>query len=122
MSYVCLDGKYNEYFVDDETFAAIVSLVQQHKCCLFDFHNRHPYTQDNPCVGKNICLEHLLQKQTQLSKLDVQGLTSDNKAIYYFVDKRGMVYTTTEDSSTEASESLTDKQSYYSLTLPQPCT
>lgn len=119
MNYVYLDSKYNEYFVDDQTYATIVSLVQQHKHCLYDFRNRHPYTTENLCVGRNICLEHLLQKQPHLTKIDVVGLTNDNRAIYYFVDKRGMVYTSTEDSTDEARQSLDDTLADYGFTPPK---
>lgn len=118
-NYVYLDSKYNEYFVDDDTYATIVSLVQQHKHCLADLRNRHPYTADNPCVGRNICLAHLLQKQPYLTRIEVEGLTSDNRAIYYFVDKKGMVYISTENTSDEAGKSLDDTLTYYGFTPPK---
>src|SRR5436305_9764028 len=104
MNYVYLNNKYNEYLVDDETYRTIADLVKTHKLCLFTYHDRHPYTEDNPCVGRNICLEHLLQKQGNLTRIDVVGLTADNKSIYYFVDAKGYVYTSTEDSSDEAKQ------------------
>jgi hypothetical protein len=122
MNYVYLDSKYHEYLVDDQTYATIVSLVQQHKHCLSDFRNRHEYTKENPCVGKNMCLEHLLQKQSHLTRIEVEGLTSDNQAIFYFVDTRGMVYTSTEDSSTEARPSLDDTLTYYGFFPPKTIT
>src|SRR5438552_3059228 len=119
MNSVYLDSKYNEYFVDDETYATIVSLVQEHKHCLYDHRSRHEYTKENPCVGRNICLEHLLQKQGNLTRIDVVGVTNDNKSIYSFVDKRGFVYSSTEDSSDEARQSLDDTLAYYAFTPPK---
>jgi len=122
MNFVYLDTKYNEYYVDEETYATIGSLVQQHKCCLFDSRNRHPYTADNPCVGRNICLEHLLQKQPHLTRIEVVGATSENRSIYYFVDKQGFVYTSTEDRSDEAARSLDDTLTYYGFMPPKTIT
>src|SRR5438094_4412461 len=123
MNTVYLDSKYHEYVVDDETYATIVSLVQQHKHCLYDYHNRHEYTKENPCVGRNICLEHLLQKQPYLTRIEeVEGLTSDNQAIFSFMDTRGKVYSSTEDSSTEARESLDDTLTYYGFFPPKTIT
>src|SRR5438270_11579554 len=119
MNYVYLDSKYNEYFVDDETYAALVSLVQQQKHCLYDHRNRHQYTKEKPCVGRNICLEHLLQKQGHLTRIDVVGVTTENKSIYSFVDTRGFVYTSTEDSSEEARQSLDDTLVYYGFMPPK---
>jgi hypothetical protein len=51
MNYVYLDNKNQEFLVDDETYGAIVALVQAHKHCLFSYQDRHPYTDDNPCVS-----------------------------------------------------------------------
>ena len=121
-NYVYLDSKYHEYFVDDQTYATIVSLVQQHKHCLADFRNRHSYTTDNPCVGRNICLAHLLQKQPQLTTIDVVGVTQDNRSIYYFVDTRGFVSISTEDTSDEAGQSLDQTLTYYGFTPPTTIT
>ena len=119
MNYVYLESKYNEYFVSEEAYQQIVALVAAHKYCTYDYRNRHPYTQESPCVGKNICLEHLLLKQKNLSRLDVTGLTAENKAIYYFVDRQGYVYSSTEDSTEEAQRSIGDTLSYYGFTPPK---
>src|SRR5438874_9664269 len=119
MNYIYLDSKYNEYCVDDETYSTIVSLVQQHKQCLHDYHNRHPFTPDNPCVGKNICLEHLLQKQPSLVFSGKITTDSSNRPIYRFLDRKGIVYTTIEDSSDEARSSIADTLSYYGFTAPE---
>src|SRR5438874_13289850 len=119
MNYIYLDSKYNEYCVDDETYSTIVSLVQQHKQCLHDYHNRHPYTQDNPCVGKNICLEHLLQKQRNLTQLHIVGVADGNRSTYYFVDEKGYVYTSIEDSSEEARRDVIETLSFYGFSPPK---
>jgi hypothetical protein len=119
MSYLYLDTKYNEFFVNEEVYEQIVALVQANKQCLKDYRNRHAYTADNPCVGKNICLTHLLEKQPNLTRLEATGITSDGRNIYYFVDRQGYVSTSTEDSSDEARRSLSDTLSYYGFIPPK---
>jgi len=119
---VYLDSKYNEYFVSDEAYEQIVQLVQANKYCVHDYRNRHAYTENNPCVGRNICLEHLLQKQGHLTQIDVVGMTADNKSIYYFTDAKGYVYTSTEDSSDEAKQSTDETLTYYGFTPPATIT
>jgi hypothetical protein len=91
MNYVSLDGKHNEYYVDEETYAAIALLIKEHKHCTYDYHNRHPYTPENPCVGKNICLEHLLYKQRSLVFAGQLGIDSSDRLIYRFLDGKGMI-------------------------------
>src|SRR5690348_12694605 len=98
MKSVYLDSKYNEFVLDEDTYEQIAALVQGAKHCTYN-HNSHPYTQENPCVGRNICLQHLLQKQPQLTFLDSPGTNADGEHLYRFVDKQGVVYTSTEDHS-----------------------
>ena len=118
MNYVYLESKYNEFYLNDEAYAQIVAIVQANKYCMYDYRNRHPYTKDNPCVGKNICLEHLLQKQRNLTRLDVVGSNAD-RSVYYFVDGQGYVYTSIEDSSDEARKDVLETLSYYGFTPPK---
>ncbi len=118
MNYVYLDSKYNEFYVDDETYAQIVAIVQANKFCMDDHRNRHPYTTDNPCVGKNICLEHFLAKHQHLTRLEIVGETTGKASIYYFVDQQGYVYTSTEDSSDDARRDIVETLSYYGFTPP----
>src|SRR5436853_3555538 len=101
MSYVYLDSKYNEFYLDDEAYQQIVAIVKAHKLCMFDYRERHPYTKENPCVGKGMCLEHLLRKQPTLTHMEITWTTSDGAGVYYFTDEAGYVYTSTEDSSEE---------------------
>ena len=118
MKYVFLDSKQNEFAVDDETYGAIVALIQTHKLCLFDYNNHHPYTEDNPCVGRNICLQHLLQKQKQLVFAGSLRVDDSNRRVYRFVDAKGMIYTSTEDRDDEAKQSTDETLTYYGFTPP----
>jgi len=117
MNYVYLDNKYNEYLVDDEAYQQIEAIVQASKYCMYDYQNRHRYTVDNPCVGKNICLEHLLLKQRNLTRLEIVGVTSNNRSIYYFTDVQG--YVSTEDSSEEALRDVLKTLTFYGFTPPK---
>lgn len=118
MNFVYLDNKYNEYFVSDEAYAQIVQLVMANKYCTHDYRARHPYTADNPCVGKNICLEHLLEKQRNLTRLVITG-HENNRTMYYFTDEEGYIYTSTEASSEEAKKDVLGTLSFYGFTPPQ---
>src|SRR5947209_3902088 len=119
MNFVYLESKYHEYFVGDEAYQQIVALVAAHKYCTHHYQNRHPYTQDNPCVGKNICLEHLLQKQRNLTRLEIVGVADGNRSTYYFVDEKGYVYTSIEDSSDEARRDVMETLSFYGFSPPK---
>src|SRR5207302_551794 len=118
MNYVYLESKYNEFYLNDEAYAQIVAIVQANKYCMYDYRDRHPYTKDNPCVGKNICLEHLLQKQRNLTRLDVVGTNAD-RPVYYFTDTQGYVYTSIEDSSDEARMDMLETLSFYGFIPPK---
>ena len=119
MNYVYLDTKYNEFFVPDATYEQIVQLVMANKYCVSDYRNRHPFTPDNPCVGRNICLEHLLQKQPFLVFSGQAATDNSNRRLYRFLDTKGMVYTAIEDSSDEARSSIADTLSYYGFLAPE---
>src|SRR5947209_3615011 len=106
MTYVYLDNKYNEFFIDEATYAQVVALVQAHKHCTYSSKQRHLYTDDNPCVGRNLCLEHLLEKQKHLAYAGSLAVDSENRRMHRFVDSKGMIYTSTEDYSEEAKEDL----------------
>jgi hypothetical protein len=118
MNYVMLGSKSNEFYVTDDAYQQIVALIQAQKCCLHDYHNRHPYTEANPCVGKNICLEHVLQKQKSLVYAGLGGADSSNRLIYRFLDAKGMMYTFIEDYSDEARQSIDETLAYYEFTPP----
>src|SRR5438270_13173081 len=118
MNYVYLESKYNEFYLNDEAYAQVVAIVQANKYCMFDYRDRHPYTKENPCVGKNICLEHLLQKQRNLTSLDVVATNAD-RPVYYFTDTQGYVYTSIEDSSDEARMDMSETLSLYGFTPPK---
>ena len=118
MNYVYLESKYNESYLNDEAYAQIVAIVQANKHCMYDYRDRHPYTKDNPCVGKNICVEHLLQKQRTLTRLDVVGTNAD-RPVYYFTDTQGYVYTSIEDSSDEARMDMLETLSFYGFIPPK---
>ena len=118
MNYVYLESKYNEFYLNDEAYAQVVAIVQANKYCMYDYRDRHPYTKENPCVGKNICLEHLLQKQRNLTSLNVVGTNAD-RPVYYFTDTQGYVYTSIEDSSDEARMDMLETLSFYGFTPPK---
>ncbi len=119
MNYVYLESKYNEYYLGDEAYQQVVAIVQANKYCMFDYRDRHPYTESNPCAGKNICLEHLLHKQRNLTQLHIVGVTDSNRSMYYFTDEKGSVYTSNEDSSEEARRDVLETLSYYGFTPPK---
>jgi hypothetical protein len=119
MNSVYLESKYNEYLLDDEAYQQVEAIVQANKHCLHDYQNRHRYTAENPCVGKNICLEHLLLKQRNLTQLDIVGVTSNNRSIYYFLDVQGYVYESTEDSSEQALRDVSETLTFYGFTPPK---
>jgi hypothetical protein len=119
VNYVYLDSKYNEFFVADEAYKQIVELVMAHKYCVSDYRHRHPFAKENPCVGKNICLEHLLQKQPHLVFSGQVATDSNAPRMYRFLDTKGMVYTSIEDSSEEAKQSIADTLFYYGFTPPE---
>src|SRR5207237_4559481 len=118
MNYVYLESKYNEFYLSDEAYAQVVAIVKANKHCMYDYRDRHPYTKENPCVGKNICLEHLLQKQRNLTRLDAVGSNAD-RPMYYIVDTQGYVYTSIEDSSDEARKDVLETLSFYGFTPPK---
>ena len=118
MKYVYLDGKHNEFIVDDESYDQIVALVQAGKLCTHEWRNTHPYSLDNPCVAKNICLQHLLINQPNLTLLDSPMTNKDGQHFYRFVDSKGGVYTSTEDVSNEATKNISETLAYYGFTPP----
>ena len=118
MKYIYLDSKYNEFTIDDDTYEQIAALVRASKQCTHDYHNVHGYSLDNPCVGKGICLQHLLERQGNLEILDSPETNSDGQHFYRFIDKQGVVYTSTEDVSTEASRNTSETLAYYGFTPP----
>ncbi len=118
MKSVYLENQHDEFVLDDDTYEAIVRLVQENKMCTSVYRERHPYSEDNPCVGKGICLDHLLQKQSSLTYLGSSGIDTYNRRIYRFVDTKGYVYTTVEDSSNQAERSIVETLAYYGFTPP----
>jgi hypothetical protein len=119
MSTVSLDGSRNEFYLDDETYAEIVRLVQANKQCTSTYKDRHLYTEDNPCVGRSICLEHLLVKQPHLVYAGSLSVDSYNRRIHRFVNSKGMIHTSIEDSDDEAKEDLNATLAYYGFTAPE---
>jgi len=122
MNYVYLDNKNHEFLVDDETYGAIVALVQAHKLCVSSYQDRHPYTDDNPCVGRGICLQHVLKKQPHLVYAGSLHVDAHGRHIHRFLDEQGVVYTSTEDSSDEASRNIDATLAYYGFTPPETIT
>ena len=68
---------------------------------------------------KNICLEHLLHKQRNLTRLEIDGVADGVRSICYFVDAHGYVSTSIEDSSEEARRDLLETLSYYGFRPPK---
>src|SRR5713226_4748714 len=119
MKSVYLDYSYNEYYVDEESYQEIVRLVKASQLCKRDW---HPFSEDNPCVGKSLCLEHLLQGQTSLTYQGVEHTDIYGRRIYRYLDQEGYIFLSTEDSSTEASKSLQETLVHYSSFPPKTVT
>lgn len=68
---------------------------------------------------KNICLEYLLHKQRNLTRLDIVGVADGVRSIYYFMDAHGYVSTSIEDSSEEVRRDLLETLSYYGFSAPK---
>ncbi len=118
MKYVYLDGKHNEFIIDDDTYEQIAALTQAGKLCIHEWREPHPYTLENPCVGRNICLQHLLLSQPNLTLLDSPATNTDGQHFYRFTDSKGVVYTSTEDVSNEAARNTSETLAYYGFTPP----
>lgn len=114
--YLYLDTRTNEFVVDAQTYEEIMTLVQTAKLCSHNY-QVHEYTLDNPCVGRNICLQHLLEKQHDLTVVD--SFTYERGQHWYrYTDRRGYIYTSTEDSSHEASKDMMQTLVYYGFVPP----
>ena len=118
MNHVYLNSTYNEFYVNETTYEQIVALVQANKHCTFDYHEIHPYTEDNPCVGRSICLTHWLKKHPNLVYAGEFRVEKDNSHTYTFLDKQGYVYTATEDSTQEMQRDVLATLAYYGFTPP----
>src|SRR5579863_901204 len=116
MSTVYLDSKYT---VSDEAYAQIVAIVKANKLCIYHYRERHRYTPENPCVGREICLEHFLARHPNLTRLDKIEVNPDS-TMYYFIDSQGYVYTSTEDSTTaeDVKRDTLATLTYYGYTTP----
>ncbi|MBV9688973.1 MAG: hypothetical protein JO202_04595 [Ktedonobacteraceae bacterium] len=117
--YVFLDSTSYEYVVDEETYKQIASLVKAGKRCNSTYRDHHPYTLENPCVGKGICLQHTLLKHPNLSYMNPFGEDTDGNAIYRFVDTKGYVYTSTENISNEPHEDMRETLGHYGFEPPE---
>lgn len=104
--------------LDESVYEQIAALVQANKCCTHDYRNRHPYTPENPCVARNICLSHFLEKHPNLRYLDEEEVNKDNKRVFRFVDTQGYLYRSIEDNPGEAVKDLTSTLAYYGFTPP----
>lgn len=124
--YVYLNSKYDEYAVTEEAYAQICALVHDNKLCTSDYRDPHPYTQDNPCVGKNICLVHMSKKHPHLTYTGTwaqwRSGKNDGALAHVFVDEKGYVYLSTEDNSTDLQRSIGDTLSYYGFIAPTQIT
>lgn len=118
MKYVYLDSQHHEFVVDDASYETIAALVQAGKLCIHEWRTPHAYTLDNPCVAKNMCLQHLLMSQPNLAILDSPFTNKEGQHFYRFVDQQGYVWTSTEDVSTEASKDTSETLAYYRFTPP----
>ncbi len=118
MKYVYLNSQHNEFVVDDETYEQLAALVQTGKLCVQEWRNPHPYSLDNPCVGRKLCLHHLLMMQPQLTLVDSPGTNSDGQHCYRFADSHGYIWTSTEDESNEAIRNTLETMRYYGFTPP----
>ncbi len=119
MKSVYLDYPSNEYYVDDVGFAAIFQLVKAHQLCQKE---KHPFSEENPCVGRNLCLQHLLQNHRSLTFLDVMRTDLYGRKIYRYLDKAGYIFTSTEDSSDDASKDLDESLNYHGFVPPKTVT
>src|SRR6266568_3497176 len=91
MKFISLDRRASELAISDDGYEQVLALIQASlvcgKCQL-------PYTEDNPCVGSNLCLSCLLVKQSQLTFMG-RGMAPDGRAgepTYWLVDEHGYVF------------------------------
>jgi hypothetical protein len=69
-----------------------------------------------------MCLQHLLKKQQQLVYAGSLSVDASGRHIHRFLDEKGLVYTSIEDSSDEASRSIEATLDYYGFTPPETVT
>src|SRR4051812_46123542 len=119
MESVYLRYPSNEYSVSDDAYQQIVRLVNAHKLCL---KGRHPYSEDNPCVGRNLCQEHLLQQHSGMTFLGLLRTDYSGRRVYRYINKEGFIYTSTEDSSTELEKDLDETLAYHGFVPPKEVT
>ncbi len=87
--------------VSDEGYAAIVTLIQQHRVCT----NGCAFSAQNPMVAENLCLSCLLNKQAYLTFVGPIGEPNEEgDQQFKFVNDRGYVYLTSTRYSNEAQQ------------------
>jgi hypothetical protein len=116
MKSVYLNYSYDEYCVTDEGYQAILQLVKTHQLCQKEC---HAFSEENPCVGKNLCLKHLLQTHHGLTFLDVLRTDLYGRKSYRYLDTAGYIFTSTEDSSDDVSRDLDETLRYHGFVPPK---
>lgn len=106
MSYrtVMLERVSKDFFVTQEGFEQIRSLITQYQVCkdcgeLMD-------QADHLLIGKNWCLDCVLRNHPQLRFLGPRETDSDGDALYEFVDESGMVFISRANSSTDVQDDV----------------
>ncbi len=117
MKFISLDRRASELAISDDGYEQVLALIQASlvcgKCQL-------PYTEDNPCVGSNLCLSCLLVKQSQLTFMG-RGMAPDGREgepTYWFVDENGYVFLAVAGLSTEAERSIYHTLQHWDFPVP----
>ncbi len=111
-----LDNR-REYAVNLDAYAQIVALVLANLVCS---RCGMPYSLVNPMVMLNWCLDcYCREYKDGLTYLGVLREDKDGDKTHYFIDKRGMIYTSSTTNKDKPSESITDTLRYYHFQIPK---
>jgi len=103
--YLRYTSNTNEHYVSQEDYLNVVRpLIMKLRRCAkceeyFDADN-------NPCVGKRICMKCLLKKHPDYHFLEVTSIDKDGEQTFAFLDPAGKVYTIHENHSDDLSEDI----------------
>lgn len=101
--------------VTDEGQQAVEALAWHHAVCV---QGGHPYTNDNPRVGLNLCLRHYLENQQSLKHyIGVLRQTDEHHSVHGFVDYWGFVQVASTKNTTPSTDNV-ETLRYYRFTVP----
>lgn len=116
---VYLDYTSHPITVSIEGYDMIVVITQQHAVC-----NRcgNSYSEENPKVAENCCLSCFLGSNRSKT-LTFLGLMEESETYHYktytFLDSRGYVYTSYDNSANDLRLSNSETLRHYGFTVPQ---